>query len=201
MAIEKLETKIIQGKAYWCKLLGKPRPSYDGKSLEWTVDILLDKDSLKALQEFGVDRFYIKKGKPNKDNTPNELTGKPTLKFSRKSVKADGTPTKPVPIRDEAGDPWDPDKLIGNGSVVNFKIMKYEVKLPGQPKRFKPYLLEMQVWDHVSYESAETNNGGFPSKAKAQHPDDGFDFEDVDPDKGPGKPQDADFEFDDEIPF
>ena len=81
MTKEKIETKIIQAKAYWCKVLGKPRPSYDGKSQEWTVDVLFDKDGLKALQEFGIDRFYIKKGKPNKDNTSNELTGKPVVKF------------------------------------------------------------------------------------------------------------------------
>ena len=152
MTKEKIETKIIQAKAYWCKVLGKPRPSYDGKSQEWTVDVLFDKDGLKALQEFGIDRFYIKKGKPNKDNTPNELTGKPVVKFVRKSVKSDGTPANPVPIRDENGDPWDPTKLIGNGSVVNLKLMKFKVTLPGQPARWKPYLLEMQVWDHVEYE-------------------------------------------------
>jgi hypothetical protein len=199
LANEKIETKIIQAKAYWCKVLGKPRPSYDGKSQEWTVDILLDKEALKALQEFGIDRFYVKKGKPNKDNTPNELTGKPVMKLIRKSAKADGTPTKPIPVRDETGAPWDQSKLIGNGSVVNLKLMKYEVKLPGQPKRYKPYLLEMQVWDHVPYESDEPYAGGFPVKDK--HPDDGFNFEEVDEDKGRKNHQKDDYDFDDEIPF
>ncbi len=204
MTKEKIETKIIQAKAYWCKVLGKPRPSYDGKSLEWTVDVLFDKDGLKSLQEFGIDRFYIKKGKPNKDNTPNELTGKPVVKFVRKSVKSDGTPANPVPIRDENGDPWDPTKLIGNGSVVNLKIMKFKVSLPGQPTRWKPYLLEMQVWDHVEYEGTGNSDGGFPKKggAKAQNPDDGWSFDDADahPDDGKRNHQ-KDVDFDDEIPF
>jgi hypothetical protein len=200
---EKIETKIIQAKAYWCKVLGKPRPSYDGKSLEWTVDVLFDKDGLKSLQEFGVDRFYIKKGKPNKDNTPNELTGKPVVKFVRKSVKSDGTPANPIPLRDENGDPWDPTKLIGNGSVVNLKLMKFKVSLPGQPTRWKPYLLEMQVWDHVEYEGTGNGDGGFPKKgAKAQNPDDGWGFDDADdhPDDGKRNHQ-KDVDFDDEIPF
>jgi hypothetical protein len=197
---EKLETKIIQAKAYWCKVLGKPRPSYDGKSQEWTVDVLFDKDGLKALQEFGVDRFYIKKGKPNKDNTPNELTGKPVVKFVRKSVKSDGTPANPIPIRDENGDPWDTTKLIGNGSVVNLKLMKFKVSLPGQPTRWKPYLLEMQVWDHVEYEGTGNNDGGFPKKGgKADSPDDGWEFDDTHPDKKANHQKDVDF--DDEIPF
>lgn len=201
MAKEKLETKIIQAKAYWCKLLGKPRPSYDGKSQEWTADVVFDKDGLKALQEFGVDRFYIKKGKPNKDNTPNELTGKPVIKFVRKSVKSDGTPANPVPIRDENGDPWDSSKLIGNGSVVNLKIMKFKVSLPGQPTRWKPYLLEMQVWDHVEYEGTGSNDGGFPKRGgKADGPDDGWDFDDTHPDDGKPNHQ-KDVDFDDEIPF
>jgi hypothetical protein len=196
---EKLETKIIQAKAYWCKVLGKPRPSYDGKSQEWTVDVLFDKDGLKALQEFGIDRFYIKKGKPNKDNTPNELTGKPVVKFVRKSVKSDGTQANPVPIRDENGDPWDPTKLIGNGSVVNLKLMKFKVTLPGQPARWKPYLLEMQVWDHVEYEGNGNSDGGFPKKGgKADSPDDGWDFDDTHPDKANHQ---KDVDFDDEIPF
>lgn len=203
MTKEKIETKIIQAKAYWCKVLGKPRPSYDGKSLEWTVDVLFDKDGLKSLQEFGVDRFYIKKGKPNKDNTPNELTGKPVVKFVRKSVKSDGTPANPIPLRDENGDPWDPTKLIGNGSVVNLKLMKFKVSLPGQPTRWKPYLLEMQVWDHVEYEGTGNGDGGFPKKgAKAQNPDDGWGFDDADdhPDDGKRNHQ-KDVDFDDEIPF
>lgn len=199
MTKEKLETKIIQAKAYWCKLLGKPRPSFDGKNLEWSVDVMFDKAGLQALQEFGIDRFYVKKGKPNKDNTPNELTGKPVIKFVRKDKKADGTPTKPIAILDENGDPWDQTKLIGNGSVVNIKIMKYEVKLPGQPKRMKPYLLEMQVWDHVEYEGTG-GDSGFPKKGKDNHPDDGFDFDDEHPDSGKRNHQE-DADFDDEIPF
>lgn len=159
---EKIETAIFQAKAYWCKLLGKPRPSYDGKKNEWVVDLLLDKDSLKVLKDFGIDRSYVKKGKPNKDGTPNELTGKPILKLVRNELRSDGSKANPVDIRDENGQPWDMSKLIGNGSVVNVKIMKFEVKLPGQPARMKPYLLAMQVWDLVPYESKGT--GGFESK-------------------------------------
>lgn len=199
MTKEKMEVKIIQAKAYWCKLLGKPRPSYDGKNLEWSVDVVFDKEGVKALQEFGIDRFYVKKGKPNKDNTPNELTGKPVIKFVRKSTKADGSPTNPVPIRNETGDPWDPTKLIGNGTVVNIKITKYTVKLPNQPAREKPYLLEMQVWDLVEYEGTGDTTGGFPTKSKAfdKKEEDEWGFDDSKPKTN----HQMDVDFDDEIPF
>ena len=199
MAKEKLETIIVQAKAYWCKLIGKPRPTYDENGLEWTVDILWDKVALEKLKEFGISGFYIKKGKPNKDNTPNELTGKPITKFVRKAHRADGSPANPVTIRDENGDPWDGKTLIGNGSVVNLKITKTEVALKGQPRRNKPILLELQVWDLVPYEGAPVD-GGFPTKgnkeAKKKN-DDEFGFEDESFKDNHQK----DLDFDDEIPF
>jgi hypothetical protein len=196
---EKIETVIFQAQAHWCKVLGKPRPSYDGKKNEWTVDLLLDKEALKTLQAFGIDRFYIKKGKPNKDNTPNELTGKPVLKLTRADKKANGEPTKPIPVRDEQGRPWDQSKLIGNGSVVNVKIMKYEVKLPNQPTRWKPYLLEMQVWDLVEYEG-KGDDGGFPTK-EGKASNDKANSDDWDFSKDSSTNHQPDVDYDDEIPF
>jgi len=193
LAKAKLETTIIQAEAYWCKLIGKPRDSYDGKHKEWTVDIVLDKAGLKSLKDFGIDPFYVKKGKTNKDGTINYLTGKPVLKLVRKSVRSDGSPANPVQIRDATGEPWNGD-LIGNGSVVNIKIMKFEVALPNQPRRMKPYLLEMQVWDLVLYEGGGSD-GGFPTKEKAVGKDgDDFDF-------GENTNHQKDVDFDDEIPF
>ena len=200
MANDKIETKIIQGKAHWCKLLGKPRPSYDGKKNEWTVDIELDRDGLKALKEFGIDIFYVKKGKPNKDGSPNATTGKPMLKLTRNALRSDGSAANPVVLRDEHGEPWDSSKLIGNGTTVNLKLMKFEVKLPNQPARLKPYLLEMQIWDLVPYEgSAAGGGGGFPTKEgkKATNEAD-WDFNAAAPKAN--HQQDPD-DFSDEIPF
>jgi len=78
--------------------------------------------------------------------------------------------------------------------------MKFKVSLPGQPTRWKPYLLEMQVWDHVEYEGTGNSDGGFPKKGgKADSPDDGWEFDDTHPDKKTNHQKDVDF--DDEIPF
>lgn len=197
MAKDKIETKIIQAKAHWCKLLGKARPSYDGKKNEWTVDIELDRDGLKALQEFGIDRFYVKKGKPNKDGTPNATTGKPMLKLTRNALRSDGSAANPVVLRDEHGDPWDSSKLIGNGTTVNIKIMKFDVKLPNQPTRVKPYLLEMQIWDLVPYEGTG-GDGGFPTKGEKKTTNESdWDFNAADTKTN----HQHDVDFDDEIPF
>ena len=195
MAKDKIDTKIIQAKAHWCKLLGKPRPSYDGKKNEWTVDLEFDKDGLKALQEFGIDRFYVKKGKPNKDGSPNATTGKPMVKMTRNALRSDGSAANPVVLRDENGDPWDSAKLIGNGTVVNIKIMKFEVKLPNQPTRWKPYLHEMQVWDLVPYEGTGNADGGFPTKGKKATNESDWDFNAAETN------HQKDVDFDDEIPF
>lgn len=197
--VEKIETAIFQAKAHWCKLLGKPRPSYDGKKNEWVVDLLLDKDALKILKDFGIDRSYVKKGKPNKDKTPNELTGKPVMKLVRNELRADGSKANPVDIRDENGQPWDPTKLIGNGSVVNVKIMKFEVKLPGQPVRMKPYMLAMQVWDHVPYESKGT--GGFETKGGGKTKSTDSDEWDTDDEETETTNHYKEVDFDDEIPY
>lgn len=195
MADKKMETTIIQAKAHWCKLIGKPRDTYDGKNKEWTVDLELDKNSLLALKEFGIDRFYVKAGKPNKDGTKNELTGKPILRLDRKATRGDGSAANPVPLVGPNGQPWDQAKLIGNGSVVNVKITKFEVKLPGQPLRQKPYLLELQVWDHVEYEG-NGSSGGFPTKNVAAADDWG-----IEEPASTGGPTRAVADFDDEIPF
>lgn len=198
MAKNQIETKIIQAKAHWCKLLGKPRDSYDGKKQEWSVDIEWDKEGLKALQEFGIDRFYVKKGKPNKDGSPSALTGKPVTKLTRNALRSDGSKANPVVIRDENGEPWDTSVLIGNGSVVNLKLMKFEVKLPNQPARMKPYLLEMQVWNLVPYEGNDQGAGGFPTKGKtAKNNESDWDFDAANTKEN----HQQDVDFDDEIPF
>lgn len=191
----KMETAIIQAKVYWCKLLGRPQPTYDGKNHEWSMVAVLDKEGLKALQDFGIDRFYVKKGKPNKDGTANALTGKPTLKLDRKARRKDGSNANPVPVRDSNGDPWN-GALIGNESVVNMKITKFRVDLPGQPARWKPYLLEVQVWDHVEYEGKD-DGSGFPTKGnKGASKNEDWDFEEA-----PKTNHQTDYDFDDEIPF
>lgn len=197
MAQNKMETAIFQTKVYWCKLLGKPQPTYDGKNREWSIVAVLDKDGLKALQNFGIDRFYIKKGKTNKDGSANALTGKPTLKLDRKAIRKDGSAANPIPVFDQNGDEWD-GALIGNESVCNIKITKYKVELPGQPARWKPYLLEMQVWDHVPYEGSDGSHGfptkGEPRKTATKTSEDDWDFGDT-------TNHQKDVDFDDEIPF
>lgn len=139
---------MLQGKAYWSKVLGKAQDGYTKGEREWSIDIGIDEDAVaKYLAEGGSD-FYLK----TKDNHPAEGHYIP---FKRKEIKQDGTPAKPITVVDRKGNPWDPAKKIGNGSVVNFMFALNPVEV-GKAKRNKPSLIKMQVWELVEYEG----NGG-----------------------------------------
>jgi len=135
---------MLQGKGYWSKVLGKPQDGYTKGEREWSIDIGLDEAAVaKYLAEGGSD-FYLK----TKDNHPAEGQYIP---FKRKEIKQDGTPAKPITVVDRKGQPWDPAKKIGNGSVLNFKFALNDVEV-GKAKRKKPSLIAIQVWDLVEYE-------------------------------------------------
>lgn len=147
---------ILQGTAYWAKVLGKPQDGYTKGEREWSVDVALD-DSVadKYLAEGGSD-FYLK----TKENHP--ANGKCYLAFKRKEIKQDGSPAKPIEVVDNKGNPWDPSVKIGNGSVVNFKFALNEVTVAGKT-RLKPSLIGLQVWEHVPYEGGDSEFTEYPT--------------------------------------
>ena len=136
---------LIQGKARWAKIVGKPVGGYpDGKGPEeWSIDIELDDVAKKQLADAGMDEKYIKTAKDGSYEF---------VKFVRKAVTFKGEPGKPFKIVDRAGNPWPQDKLIGNGSVMNVKCDVSEVVGSGA---MKAKAFAFQVFEHVPYEGGE----------------------------------------------
>ncbi len=146
------KTYIVQGKARFAKIIGKPTRGYgtepgDGE-LEWTFDLVLDADGKASYAKSGADKFYLK-----------EKDGVEYLRFTRKAVKKDGEPAKPIQVVDAQGRDWDQTKLIGNDSVLNCAFALNEAVYKGK-KRMKPSILSVQVWEHVPYRPKTS----FPTK-------------------------------------
>lgn len=125
----------------YCKIIGKPVPGYDEDQLEWTFDLVLDTKGVKELLASGAGKQYVRQHK---------VTGEDYVRFTRKALKKDGTPGKPIQVVDAQGKPWGSD-LIGNGSVLNVAYTLNEVG-KGKDLRLKPSVLAVQVWDHNKYE-------------------------------------------------
>lgn len=134
---------IIQGKAYWAKVLGEPGWGYKNQYKEWSIDVTLDAKTMKKLIAEGVAKDKIKnKG----DDRGNFLT------FKRRETKKDGNPAKPfLVIGPDGKTPWPQTELIGNGSVVNAKLILNE----NEDGTMRPSLLKLQVVEHVPYGDGE----------------------------------------------
>jgi hypothetical protein len=144
---------MIQGKAYWAKVVGDPVKGYNPGEFEWSIDVTVDANTKKQLKELGV----LDRVKDKADERGAFIT------FKRKSVKADGTPAKPIRIVDSDGKEWDGKTKIGNGSIVNVKFAVNEIPAFGGGKpRLKPSILAVQVWDLVPYEG---KGDDFPQKS------------------------------------
>lgn len=144
-----LNTYILNGKAYFAKVLGTAPPGYNDGPPEWSVEVVPDEAGLKRLNEQGAT-FYIR-----------DKANGPTVQFRRKAIKRDGEPAKPIEVVDHNNKPWDHSKLIGNGSTVNICYTLNEVK-DGKGKRLKPSILSLQVWDYIPY----TPKSPFAAKAE-----------------------------------
>lgn len=129
---------LIQGTAKWAKVLGDPNWGYENKFKEWSIDVYVDKDTVKKLTAEGL-------GDKIKDKGNGEY-----ITFKRKELKKDGTPNQPIRVVDHHGNLWDKRK-IGNGSTVNINFVINEYK-PGQNNA---NILSMQVWNYVAYEGGE----------------------------------------------
>lgn len=127
---------ILNGKGYWCKVTGKPRPGYDKETLEWSFDLAIDKDTVKELRKSGLGK-YVK----NKDDERGDY-----IHLRRKAKKKNGDAAQPITIYNHRNELWD-GSLIGNGSTlnVNVAINEFDKKLSLSP-------LSIQVWDHVPYQ-------------------------------------------------
>ena len=129
---------VIQGKAYYAKVLGKPAWGYKNQHKEWSMDVALSPETKKALTDAGVTKSVFK----NKDDDRGWF-----LTFRRRELKKDGTPGTPIKVVDKKGNDWPQNSLIGNGSVVNVMVALNEYE-----GEIKPGLIKVQVVEHVPYE-------------------------------------------------
>ena len=132
---------MIQGKGFWTRITGKPHDGYkstaDADKL-WSFDLSIDDAVVKQFKDNNIGNKVKNKG----DERGNFVTWK------RRAFKRDGDPAKPIRVVDRNGQPWDPTKKIGNGSILNvqFLINDAETETP------RPSVIAVQVWELVEYE-------------------------------------------------
>lgn len=171
-------TLYLRGETSFAKLLGDPLPNFGKDGFEWKVDLKLDPKDIKVLKAAGVaDRVKMKE---------NYLDGAPYLTLKVKSERTDAKtgekiPNDPPAIVDKDGEDWNPKKLIGNGSVVDVKIVVRDWG-PGRPKGI--YLNKTRVLKLVPY-----GGDDFPDLAETD--------EFYEPRQGSG----SRFDLDDELPM
>lgn len=137
---------LIQGKARWAKIVGKPQPGYDKTQLEWSMDVYIDEAAKEAMTAEGVAGSIKNKGDGD------------YVSFKRRAIKRDGNPAQPIRVVDHHGNDWD-NRLIGNGSTVNVKFAINETTYNGK-MTLRPSIIAVQVWDLVEFEKGES----FPTR-------------------------------------
>lgn len=147
---------IENAKGFWVKCVGAPVSGYDPGSLEWSFDVALDgatidgEDAVTKLKSLGL-KDRIKNKSDEKGNF---------LHLKRNAIKKDGEQAKNISVVDAQGQPWD-DRKIGNGSILNVKVLVQEYGDTKKPKMtLRP--MAIQVWTLVEYEGGGVN---FPTKA------------------------------------
>lgn len=132
---------IIQGKIRWCKLQGAPSWGFENSFKEWSADVYVDEQTIEKLKTEGLE----KRIKTSRD-------GEQYVKFSRKELKKDGTPNKPIRIVGPDGKTEFPSsQKIGNGSTVNVNFAINENARYGNLTN----ILSMQVYELVEYQKDE----------------------------------------------
>lgn len=148
---DKIDAKVITGKAYWFKVLGKPVPNYNKDGFEWVFDVSLDAETLKVLKEQGLGPKIKNKGDDRGD----------FIQFKRNSEKRNG------PDKGKANDPirvigpdgktvWDNAVKVGNGSTIRVKyVLNDTVDQRTKAKGRRADVLSVQIWELVPYVAPE----------------------------------------------
>ena len=164
MAVKKT-TIFVQAPIYWAKVLGAPRPNYDGDAKEWTLEVEVTDELREHLKTHRLlDRIKAK----------NAVGGRGEyIVLKKKELTADGRPNSPIRIYDDEDQPWDETKLLGNGTVADVKITIADYGI-GKQKGLYPEALRIQ--DLVEYKSSEfggmqTDDKPVAKKAKAPKED------------------------------
>ena len=147
----KNNTMVLRGTAMYAKVLGDPVLNYDKDGKEWKFDFIPKdpKTVAKELAEIGVgDRLRSKKIKSTGEDV---YEGAKFMSFRQREYTREGKPNEPIEVVDIVNRPWDQDKLIGNGSIVDvrFAVVDY-----GAGKKAGVYPRRIRVLEHVPYEGS-----------------------------------------------
>lgn len=134
-------TVFVPGSVYWAKIIGAPRPNYDGDGREWTYDFCPD-DTTFLKDAKLLDRL--------KEDEKGTIPG-PYLRLKKPEFNKDGDKNEPIRIYNEENEAWD-DRLLGNGTRV---VAKLSIVDWGKGKKKSIYTQALRVEDLVSYVSNE----------------------------------------------
>lgn len=142
MASVSKKTEFVVGNIYWAKVLGEPRPNYNGDAREWTFELEPDDDGLKIFKAHKVqDRLKDK----------YEDRGK-YIVLKKSELNKDGEPNKPIRIYNSDDEQWDENTLIGNKSRA---VVKLDIRDYGPGKKKGIYPVAIKILDLVEYKSNE----------------------------------------------
>lgn len=139
---------IIQGKAYWFKVIGKAHGGYPNGTgpAEWSTDISIDAATRAKLEAEGADESSFK----NKGDDRGDF-----IQFKRREIRQDGEKAVPYGVFGPDAKPWPAGKLVGNGSTVRVKCQIQERPAQGGKKVMKPTAFSFQIVEHIPYEGAD----------------------------------------------
>lgn len=119
---DNVTTLVYRGAIQYAKVLGDPVLNYNKDGQEWKFDFIPDDDkaAAKELKSLGVgDRL---RSLEDSEGNPR-YGGSKYMSFKQNANRKDGTPNIPIRVVDAAGNPWNEDELIGNGSRVDVKFV------------------------------------------------------------------------------
>lgn len=140
----KTERMVIRGKANYAKVLGDPVLNYSKDGKEWKLDVEIDEFTEKEFKKAGIgDRVRRK---------DTYLDGRPYVTFKQAEYRRDGKINDPINVTDILGEPWDQQRLIGNGSDVDvtFAVVDY-----GPGKKKGAYVRTVRVLKLVPYAKSD----------------------------------------------
>lgn len=135
-------TVFLSGKLYWAKVLGDPRPNYQGDAREWTFEFEPNEEGLKVLKQHKLT-----------DRLKDKYDDRGRFIVLRKTeLNKDGNPNPPIRIYDANNEDWDRSVLIGNESEADVKI---DIRDYGLGKKKGVYPVAIRVTSLVPYQSSE----------------------------------------------
>lgn len=145
--MNKRTTLYLRGKIYWAKILGNPRPNYDGDAREWSFEFEPDEDSVAQMEEAGVG---------NKLRDPSKKKGYDGrgeyVILRRGEFKVDGSENDPIRVVDAANGAWDSKTFIGNETLADVKVTVVDY---GPRKKMGMYPVALRILELVPYEPKE----------------------------------------------